>query len=368
MTMLQRLLREQGQSPWLDDLTRPALRDGALARMVADGIRGVTSNPTTFAKAIEGSDAYDEQFGASIAAGRPVVDAYWELVVDDVRDALGVLAPVFDESGGTDGFVSIEVAPDLARDTAATAASARDLHRRIDRPNLLVKIPATAEGIPAIESTIGEGHSVNVTLIFSLSRYAQVVEAHLAGLEALADRGGDLAAVRGVASFFVSRVDTEVDRRLEAIGSPAALALRGRAALAQAKVAYELFLERFAGERWEALAARGAQRQRPLWASTSTKNPAYPDTLYVDGLVGPDTVNTLPEATIAAFEDHGTLVRTLDAGLDEAHAVLDGLAEVGVDMEDVGLVLEDEGVASFQRSFDHVLDALGRKAATLTQR
>jgi transaldolase len=368
MTKLHQLHDRHGQSPWLDNLTRVYLRDGMLGRLVADGIRGVTANPTIFARAIEGSDAYDEQFAALMAKGRPVLDAYWDLVVDDIGDALGVLRATFDASAGTDGFVSIEVAPELARDTEATIAAARQLHRRIAEPNLFVKIPATGEGVPAIQAMIAEGRSINITLIFSLARYAEVIDAYLAGLETLAEGGGDLASVHSVASFFVSRVDTEVDRRLDAIGTGDALALSGQAAVAQAKLAYRLFEDRFSGPRWQALAARGARVQRPLWASTSTKNPAYPDTLYVDSLIGPDTVNTLPEATIAAFEDHGTLARTIDSGVDHAEAVMEALAEVGVDMDDVGRTLEDQGVASFHESFTHVLQALESKARQLAPR
>jgi transaldolase len=368
MTKLQQLHDRYGQSPWLDNLTRRYLRDGTLGRLVADGIRGVTANPTIFAKAIEGSDAYDEQFAALIAQGRPVTDAYWDLVVDDVGDALGVLRPTFDASAGADGFVSVEVAPELARDTGATIAAARRLHQRIAEPNLFVKIPATAQGVPATQAMIAEGRSINITLIFSLARYAEVIDAYLAGLETLAEAGADLASVHSVASFFVSRVDTEVDRRLEAIGTSDALALRGQAAIAQARLAYRLFGDRFGGERWERLAARDAHAQRPLWASTSTKDPAYPDTLYVDSLIGPDTVNTLPEATIAAFEGHGTLARTIDGGVDHARAVMDGLAEVGVDMDDVGRTLEDQGVAGFHQSFAHVLRALEHKARRLAPR
>lgn len=368
MTKLQQLYEDHRQSPWLDNLTRPYLRDGTLARLVADGIRGVTANPTIFAKAIEGSAAYDDQFGTVMATGRSVPDAYWELVIDDVARALAVLRPTFDASGGTDGFVSIEVAPELAGDTKATIAAARDLHERIAQPNLLVKIPATPEGVPAIEAMIAEGHSINITLIFSLGRYAEVIEAYLAGLEAFAERGGDLAGVHSVASFFVSRVDTEVDHRLEAVGTPAALSLRGRAAVAQAKLAYQLFRERFAGERWARLAGLGAHLQQPLWASTSTKNPAYSDTLYVDDLIGPDTVNTLPEATITAFEDHGRLARTIDVGADEAAEVMRRLAAVGIDMDDVGRTLEAAGVRSFHESFAGVLDALEAKARELAAR
>jgi transaldolase len=368
MTKLQRLWAEQGQSPWLDNLTRDYLNDGTLARMVGDGIRGLTSNPTIFAKAIEGSKAYDEQFSGLIASGVSVMDAYWDLVVDDIRRALAVLRPTHDESGGQDGFASIEVAPELARDTAGTIGAARDLHQRIAEPNLLVKIPATPEGVPAIEAMIAEGRSINITLIFSLSRHAEVIEAYLRGLETFAAGGGDPSRVHSVASFFVSRVDTEVDSRLEAIGSDRARSLQGRAAVAQARLAYRLFSERFSGPRWEQLAAAGGIVQRPLWASTSTKNPAYPDTLYVDDLIGPDTVNTLPEKTIAAFEDHGTVARTIDTGLDEAEEVMEGLASVGIDMEDVAKVLEDRGVDSFHESFQEVLAALESKARALALR
>ena len=363
MTRLQRLFAEFGQSPWLDNLTRAYLRDGTLRKLVADGIRGVTANPTIFARAIEGSAHYDEQFAALVAAGRTLTDAYWDLVVDDVGEALGVLRPVFDGSGGTDGFMSVEVAPELAHDTAGTVTAARDLHRRIAAPNLFVKIPATAAGIPAIRAMTAEGYSINVTLIFSLTRYAEVIEAYLSGLETFAAGGGDPAGVHSVASFFVSRVDSEVDARLDKIGTGDALDLRGRAAVAQAKLAYRLFGERFAGERWTPLAARGPHRQRPLWASTSTKNPAYPDTLYVNSLIGPDTVNTLPETTIDAFEAHGTLARTIDAGADTAAETLRALAAVGIDMDDVGLALEEQGVAGFHGSFQHVLAALEAKAA-----
>ena len=368
MTKLQRLHAEHGQSPWLDDLTRRYLRDGTLARMVDQGIRGVTANPTIFARAIAGSTDYDAQFSSLVAAGCSVEDAYWELVVTDVTDALATLRPVFDASGGTDGFVSVEVAPELARDTAATISAARELHKRIDEPNLFVKIPATTEGVPAIEAMIAEGRSINITLIFSLARYAQVIEAYLAGLESLSAQGGDLSTVHSVASFFVSRVDSEVDSRLGAIGTDDALGLRGLAAIAQAKLAYRVFEERFRGPRWERLAALGAHLQRPLWASTSTKNPAYPDTLYVDSLIGPDTVTTLPEPTIAAYEDHGTLARTIDTGVDEAADVMRRLATVGIDMDHVGRTLESHGLESFHRSFQEVLAGLEAKTGHRTGR
>ena len=361
MTKLQRLHADHAQSPWLDNLSRAHLRHGTLARMVGSGVRGVTANPTILARAINGSTDYDEQFSALTATGYPAAEAYWELVIADIAGALAVLRPVFDASGGADGFVSVEVAPELARDTQATVTAARRLHERIDQPNLLVKIPATAEGVPAVEAMTAEGRNINITLIFSLARYAQVIEAYLSGLETFTLGGGDPSRVHSVASFFVSRVDTEVDRRLEELGTDEAIDLRGRAAIAQAKLAYRLFSAAFSGPRWERLARLGAHRQRPLWASTSTKNPAHPDTLYVDSLIGPDTVNTLPEATIAAFEDHGTLARTIDANVEEAADVMRGLAAAGIDMDDVGMSLEDEGLAAFEESFQGVLAALDAK-------
>ncbi len=368
MTKLQQLYEEQDQSPWLDNLSRPYLRDGTLAQLIGDGIRGVTANPTIFAKAIEGSDAYDEQFGGLIGGGCPTADAYWRLVIDDITNASKLLRPVFDSSRGRDGFVSLEVAPELAHDTQATVAAAGELHARINQPNLFVKIPATPEGVPAIQAMVSEGRNINVTLIFSLTRYQQVVEAYLTGLERFAGRGGDPATVHSVASFFVSRVDTEVDGRLDRLGTDDAHALRGQAAVAQAKLAYRLFQERFAGSRWQALADRGAHRQRPLWASTSIKDPTYPDTLYVDSLIGPDTINTLPEATIAAFEDHGTVGRTIDTDIDSCVEVMNQLNRLGIGMDDVGDTLEHDGVASFHASFAHVLAALEDKAARLARR
>ena len=377
MTRLHDLYDREGQSPWLDDMHREWLTGGHLKDLVDRGVRGVTSNPTIFAKAIEATDVYDEQF-RSLMRSMSVDDAYWEMVIADIHDALDVLAPVHESSGGADGFVSLEVAPALARDTAGSIAAARALHERIDRPNLLVKIPGTAEGVPAIRQLLSEGRSVNVTLIFSLARYDDVMEAYLSGLEAYAAGGAaDLSKVHSVASFFVSRVDTEVDRRLDALAAggaaaadgtadPEVLALRGRAAVAQAQIAYEHFTTAFSGPRWEALAAKGARVQRPLWASTSTKNPSYPDLLYVDSLVGPDTVNTMPEQTLEAFVDHGTIARTVDADLAGAHQALEDLARVGIDMADVGATLEDQGVSSFAKSFDELLQSLTDKANALS--
>ena len=363
MTRLHDLYRLEGQSPWLDDLKRSYLQDGTLQRRVDDGVRGVTSNPTIFAKAIAGEKTYDDEF-AELARTMPVIDAYWRMVMDDVSNACGVLRSTYDEASGHDGFVSLEVAPDLAHDTEGTVTAAKWLHTTVDKPNLMVKIPATAQGVPAIRAMIGEGRNINVTLIFGLARYGDVIEAYQAGLEDLVAGGGDPSRVASVASFFVSRVDTETDRRLDAAGAPADA--KGKAAVANAKLAYELFQQRFSGPRWEALAAKGARPQRPLWASTSTKNPAYPDLLYVDNLIGADTVNTMPEATLDAFMDHGVLARTIDQDVAAARAAIDGLAGYGIDFADVARVLEDEGVAAFAKSFDELIQALTDKANALT--
>jgi transaldolase len=367
MTRLQDLYTGFGQSPWLDNLRRDWLTDGQLAGRVADGVRGITSNPTILAKAIESEDAYDEQF-ASLAGSHGPEEIYWELVIRDITDALAMLRPVHDESGGTDGFVSVEVAPSLARDTRATIDSAHHLHDRIAQPNLMVKVPATAEGVPAIRALIGAGRTINITLIFGLERYDAVMEAYLGGLEdRVAGGAGDLSEIHSVASFFVSRVDTEVDRRLEDLaggpeGDPAVLDLRGRAAVAQARAAYGRYTDVFTSPRWERLAGLGAHVQRPLWASTSTKNAAYPDLLYVDGLIGPDTVNTMPEGTLDAFDDHGRLARTVDEEGSDHAAVLQSLADVGIDLEDVARTLEDQGVDSFALSFDGLMKILADKA------
>jgi transaldolase len=363
MGRLHDLHSQQGQSPWLDNLRRGYLRSGELQAYVDRGVRGITSNPSIFQKAIAQSDDYDEQFSQLRAAGSSVEDIYWQMVTDDISEALEVLRPVHQSSGGADGFVSVEVDPGLARDTAGTIASARELHERIDAPNLMVKIPASEEGVPAIRQMISEGRTINVTLIFSLDRYADVMEAYLSGLEAYRDAGhDDLSAIHSVASFFISRVDTEIDNRLDAIGTDEAMAMRGKAAVAQGQLAYQQFRDVFSGPRWESLAAAGANVQRPLWASTSTKNDAYPDTLYVDQLIGPDTVNTMPENTLDAFEDHGTVARTVDADPAAARAVLAELAAVGVDLDDVARVLEVEGVAAFEKSFDDLLETLQSKA------
>jgi transaldolase len=361
---LKKLFHVAGQSPWLDNLTRGALTSGELAALVESGIRGLTSNPTIFQKAIMGSDDYDPQFSELIAAGHDVESAYWALVDRDIRGAAALFSVLYRDSDGEDGFVSVEVDPRLALDTAGTLQAGRALHERLAMPNVMIKIPATKEGLPAIRAMVAEGRSVNVTLIFSLERYAEVMRAYIDGLsDRAADPDADLTCIAGVASFFISRVDTEVDTRLEAHGSPGALALRGRAAVAQAKLAYALFHQTFSGPEWGALAARGARVQRPLWASTSTKNPAYSDTLYVDELVGPMSVNTLPEATLIAFADHGRLSHRLLEDVEEARAAWSALSEFGVDVQAVAAKLEAEGVGSFTASFEDLLAALSEKAA-----
>ena len=366
MQRLAHLYHDQGQSPWLDNLKRSYLTGGELARLIEGGIRGLTSNPTIFQKAIQGSADYDDQFRQLVAEGGETIDHYWGMVLADIHGALDAFAPLYEHSFGGDGYVSVEVDPGLAHDGPGTESAARVLHRDIDRPNLMVKIPGTVEGIPAIRQMIAEGRNINVTLIFSLDRYQQVMDAYIEGLERYQQStDADLAKVASVASFFISRVDSEVDARLDAIGTPEALALKGKAAIAQAKLAYAAHQRTFSGPRWQALADDGAVPQRPLWASTSTKNPSYPDTLYVDTLIGPNTVNTLPDNTIEAFADHGTVARTIDVDVDDARRTWASLALVGVDMDDVAAKLEREGVASFQKSFDELLDALREKAATL---
>ncbi len=374
MTRLHELYEQGGQSPWLDNLTRGYLLRGRLRELIDLGLRGVTSNPSTTARAIEDSEDYDQPFAKLLDAGVEVVDAYWHLAVDDVKGALELLRPVYEQSGRVDGVVSIEVDPSLAHDTAATIRSARHLHERIDRPNLLVKIPATGEGVPAIQTMVAEGRNVNVTLIFSLACYEAVIEAYLSGIEQLIARGGDPAKVTSVASFFVSRVDTEVDRRLRAVAEATddtllrnhALELRGHVAIAQARLAYAMFRRAFSGPRWSALAERGARPQRTLWASTSTKNPDYPDLLYVESLIGPDTVDTMPEPTVEAFLDHGTVRRSVEDALDDAERVLEELEEVGVSLAGVAATLEREGVASFEASFGEVKERLEKKAHEVT--
>jgi len=357
MNPLKALWEEQGQAVWLDFIERRLLTGGGLARLVEeDGVRGVTSNPSIFQKAIEGSDAYDAMVDELLAKnpGMNAVELYEAVAIADIRLAADELRPVWDQSSGTDGFVSLEVSPRLARDTAGTVTEAQRLWAEVGRPNLMIKVPATPEGIPAIERLIGEGVNVNATLMFSLEDYEAVAHAYLRGIAACAEP----ARVASVASFFVSRVDTKVDAALEAIGTEEALALCGKAAVANAKLAYRRFEELFHGEAFAPLAARGAQVQRPLWASTGTKNPAYSDALYVDELIGPETVNTLPVATMDAFRDHGRVRATVGEDLAAAEASVAGLAALGVDLDAVTEELQVEGVAAFAASFDQLLAAL----------
>jgi transaldolase len=360
MNRLKALHDEHGQAVWLDFIERTLLTGGGLERMVnEDGLRGVTSNPSIFQKAIEGSDAYDAQIEAVISEnpGMTVVALYEAVAIEDIRAAADILAGVWESNSKSDGFVSLEVSPHLARDTEGTIAEARRLWQTVDRRNLMIKVPATAEGIPAIEQLISEGINVNATLMFSLEDYEGVSGAYIRGLE----KCDAPASVASVASFFVSRVDTKVDAALEAIGSDEALALRGKAAVANAKLAYRRFLEIFHGERFAPLAARGARVQRPLWASTSTKNPDYSDVLYVDELIGPETVNTLPVATMDAFRDHGHLRTTVTEEVGAAEATLADLAGLGVDFDAATAELQVEGVAAFSSSFDKLLAALETK-------
>jgi transaldolase len=323
----------------------------------------VTSNPTIFQKAISEGDAYDEQLREVLAEEDDPKEVFLRLAVKDVRDACDLLRSVWDEGQGQDGYVSIEVDPNLAFDTDATIAEAQRLHELVDKPNCFVKIPATKDGLPAIEEMIARGRNINVTLTFSLQRYVEVVEAYLRGLERLVESGGDPSKVASVASFFVSRVDTEADRRLDEAGAPDDL--KGKLAVANAKLAYQRYKELFSGSRWEPLAAKGATKQRCLWASTSTKNPAYRDVLYVEELIGPETVNTMPEETITAFQDHGEVALTLERDLDEAKRVFERIAEAGVDYDDVVVTLEQEGVQKFSDSFAELLDGVRAKRGEL---
>ncbi len=351
-------LTAQGVSVWLDDIGRERLVSGSLAALVKDShVRGVTSNPTIFQHAMAHGTAYDKQIHDLALRGVCPDEASRAMTTFDIRWGCDVLRPVYEESGGVDGRVSIEVDPRNAGDTGKTIAEARALWWLVDRPNLFVKIPATLAGLPAITACLAEGISINVTLIFSLQRYAQVIDAFMAGLEAASD--SDVKSLASVASFFVSRVDTEVDKRLDAIGTPEANAMRGKAAVANGRLAYELFEQRLDTDRWRALAARGARVQRPLWASTSTKDPAYKDTLYVDDLVAPHTVNTMPEGTIRAVADHGEVGRNSIAGTyEESRAVFTDLAKLGISYDDVVDVLEQEGVSKFSASWHEVLDTL----------
>jgi transaldolase len=352
-------LADAGVSIWLDDLSRERIESGNLAEMVTErSVVGVTTNPTIFASAIADGERYDEQVAKLVAAGEKVDRVIFELTTEDVRNACDILAPVA-ASTAHDGRVSIEVEPDLANDTEGTIASARALWSAVDRPNALIKIPATLEGLPAITAAVAEGISVNVTLIFGEQRYREVMDAYLTGLERAREAGRDLSTIRSVASFFVSRVDTEIDKRLDEVGTDIAAALKGKAAVANALVAYGAYEEVIASDRWRALEADGANPQRPLWASTGVKNPDYPDTMYVTDLVVPETVNTMPEKTLEAFADHGEVLGDVVTGkASEGRAILDRLEEVGIDFLDVLVVLEHEGVDKFKKSWVELVETV----------
>ena len=352
-----------GQSVWIDSLSREWVETGELARMIEeDAVVGVTSNPTIFQKAMAEGDWYDEQLREVLEAEDDPEEIFLQLAVQDIQDACDLFQPVWDEGKGQDGYVSLEVFPRLASDTQGTIEQATRFHEWVDRPNLHVKIPATAEGIPAIEEMIARGRNINVTLIFGLDRYAEVADAYIRGLERLVAAGGDPTRVASVASFFVSRVDTEADRRLDEAGRPE---LKGKLAIANAKLAYQRYGEIFRGARWEALAEQGATKQRCLWASTSTKNPEYRDVMYVEELIGPETVNTMPKETTEAFQDHGEVALTLEQGVDEARALFRKLAEIGIDYDDVTATLEREGVEKFAASFDELIEGIEEKRKQL---
>jgi transaldolase len=362
-TPLERL-SALGQSVWVDFLSRESIRGGHLQELIDEySVVGATSNPSIFEKAMSSGDAYDEQIHELAAKDADVEEIFWALAEQDIRDACDLFRPVWDGGAARDGYVSLEVDPRLAYDTLSTFREAIRIHESVDRPNLMVKIPATKPGLAAIEDVVAKGRSINVTLIFSLRRYAEVAESYIRGIERLVAEGGDPRKVASVASFFVSRIDTEADRRLEEVGAPKEL--QGKLAIANAKLAYAHYLEAFSGPRWDFLVGKGATPQRVLWASTSVKNPAYPDVMYVEELVGPDTVNTMPEETIKAYQDHGDPQPRLQSGLEEATAVLEKLARAGVDYDDVTETLEREGVEKFADSFDQLMQSLREKQQAL---
>jgi transaldolase len=358
---LQRL-SELGQSVWVDFLSRESIRGGHLQSLIDDAVVvGATSNPTIFQKAMTAGNAYDEQLHE--LSGTDVDEVFWTLAIRDIEDACDVFRPVWDATAHRDGYVSLEVDARLAYDTLETFREAMRLHEVVDRPNLMVKIPATKPGLGAIEDATAKGRSINITLIFSLARYAEVAESYIRGIERLVAEGGDPRKVASVASFFVSRIDTEADRRLEQAGAPDDL--KGKLAIANARLAYLHYQQVFSGPRWEFLAGKGATPQRVLWASTSTKNPAYPDILYIQELIGPDTINTMPEETIVAYQDHGRPEARLLGGREEAERVFTELERSGVDYDDVTDTLEREGVEKFEQAFAELMEALGAKRDTL---
>jgi transaldolase len=357
-------LYDAGVSPWIDSVSREMLDTGELARLMEeDAIVGVTSNPTIFQKALSTGDWYDEQLGELLKSEDDPTEIFLQLAMEDIRRACDLMKPVWDRTEGVDGYVSIEVDPTLAYDRESTFEQAIRLHEEVEKPNLFVKIPATKPGLPAIEDMIAKGKSINVTLIFSLERYAEVARAYIRGLERLVAGGGDPSTVASVASFFVSRVDTETDKRLDEAGAHDRL--KGKLAIANAKLAYQRYRELFSGETWDFLVSKGATPQRPLWASTSTKNPEYRDVMYVEDLIGPETVNTMPEETIQAFQDHGKVGLTLEQGIDEAKQLLADLEKAGIDYDDVTDTLEREGVEKFADSFAELLEGIRSKSGEL---
>ncbi|XP_057415902.1 uncharacterized protein LOC130710593 isoform X2 [Lotus japonicus] len=356
-TILHDLYEKHGQSPYYDHLCRPV---SDLLPFIESGIRGVTTNPAIFEKAISSSNAYNAQLRELVEAGKDIENAYWELVVKDIQDTCKLLEPIYNEKDGDDGRVSLAVSPKLANDTKGTIEAAKWLHEMVGYPNVYIKIPATERSIPSIKEVISLGISVNVTLIFCLHSYEAVINAYLDGLEA--SGMADLSKVSSAAAFYISRVDVTIDKKLEQIGTPEALELRGMAAVAQAVLAYQLYQKMFSGPRWEHLERRGAKKQRLMWASTNVKNPAYPDTSYVESLIGPDTISTMPSQAFQAFMDHGVLSRTIDANVSEAQGIYNAIERLGIDWNAVGSQLEHEVLDSFTKSFDNVLQCLQKKA------
>ncbi len=371
MTNPLRQLGEFGQSVWYDNIQRTMITSGQLKRMIdEDGLRGITSNPTIFEKAINGSNDYDPYI-VSILTDHPRIstrDLFFSIAIRDIQEAADLLAPVYRQTNGADGMISLEVSPDLAYDTAGTIAEARRLAKRVDRPNLMIKVPATKEGLPAIEALIADGINVNVTLLFSVERYKEVVEAYILGLESRLRRGQPVAKIASVASFFVSRVDAAVDQQIKTNTAPELSALASKIGIANAKLAYQTYKQLFGSPRFDVLREAGAAPQRLLWASTGTKNPNLSDVLYLDNLIGPDTVNTVPPATYTAFRDHGTPQASLERDVDAAHNDIAALAKAGVSLADITRQLEKEGVESFAKSFTTLLGALENKAAQLQEK
>jgi transaldolase len=363
MNNLQILHQDFKQSPWLDNLSRELLVNGTIEKLITDGVRGLTSNPTIFEKALTGSTAYDEAISGSGLSSQKVTDLYWQLAIADIQSTADLLLPIFTDSNGEDGYVSLEVSPEYAQDAEATIQQAHELWDKVNRPNLMIKVPATKACLPAISQLITDGLNINITLIFSLERYQEVVDAYLSGLEA---SRLNIHNIHSVASFFVSRVDSEVDNRLDALALPEALALKGKIAVAQAQQAYAIFLDNFkdSNPRWSELAAQGAHIQKPLWASTSTKNPEYDPLLYIKSLIAPNTVNTIPDATIALINDTAGSIHELGItveSMDKSSALFEQAERIGIDITDVGNVLETEGLLKFQTSFRQLLTALAAK-------